>query len=637
MRWTMGRPMGGAANVKVDTALGTGSAPGGARPTRRSGWRAGWRGAWALPFGALAVAVSLAVAPAPGAAQVRPDDLPLDRLDLPRSVANRIVAFFNDTSTIRFYGGREISSERVVEGNLGVLGGTLEVAGRIEGDVMVVDGDLVVTEQGHITGDVTVVGGRISAGPDAVGGQITVYDETLPYRDDRGGVRRAGGDNQPWGTPRRYGDRSRGRSTFTFTTTGNYNRVEGLPVALGPRFRSSGNDYLDVEALGIWRSERGFESAPDDWGYQVRMEQHLGPEGRFSLGGTAHSLVSPIESGGLSDEEASLATFLLHTDYRDYYEREGFSAFLRFDDRDAGVRLTAEYRDEDHAFAPHQSPWALRDRDDPWRPQPLVAEGRLRTLGGELVVDDRNDRDDPTDGWYLIASATHGLSGSLSVPAYWTDAFTPDAPYPTPTVATRAVDTDFTAGSLDLRRYARLGPTTDIRLRGFIGGSADGNPLPPQYQRTLGGAGTLPGYSLMSVACGARTTEYRVARGDPESGNWPWAAYPAYGCDRVALFQAEYRGHLSFDIDLGDDDDWNAGWDWYPNASFTPAWSVFFDAGRGWTLSDPGDPGYLGEGTETLMDVGVGFYLGELGFYWAWPLKGDDRDARFFVRLDHRF
>ena len=29
--------------------------------------------------------------------------------------------------------------------------------------------------------------------------------------------------------------------------------------------------------------------------------------------------------------------------------------------------------------------------------------------------------------------------------------------------------------------------------------------------------------------------------------------YPFYGCDRTALFQAEYRGELSFDLDLSPD------------------------------------------------------------------------------------
>ena len=57
----------------------------------------------------------------------------------------------------------------------------------------------------------------------------------------------------------------------------------------------------------------------------VRAEQHMGPGGRFSVGGSAHSVVQPIESWQLTNIEASLAAFLLHEDYRDYYKREVFA------------------------------------------------------------------------------------------------------------------------------------------------------------------------------------------------------------------------------------------------------------------------------------------------------------------------
>ena len=64
---------------------------------------------------------------------------------------------------------------------------------------------------------------------------------------------------------------------------------------------------------------------------------------------------------------------------------------------------------------------------------------------------------------------------------------------------------------------------------------------------------------------------------------------------------------------------------------------MFFDAGHGWSLAGEGTPAHLGPDSETLMDVGVGFFLGDLGLYWAWPLNGEDRDSNFFVRLSHRF
>lgn len=544
--------------------------------------------------------------------------------DLPRSVADEVIEFFNRPATIRFRGESEVPAGRVIVGDVAVLTGPFSVAGEIQGDLIVVNGDLQVAPGGRITGDVMVIAGKAVAEPGAIGGQLTVYDEPLSYgrRGERISYR-----ERPWAG---WGGRGhRGTSYVSVRSGGNYNRVEGLPVLFGPVIRSRGQDFFRADILGLWRSQSGLHLDTDEMGYLVRAEQHFGPGGRLSVGGTAHSLVTPIEDGGLTETEASLATFLLHRDYRDYYEREGFSAFLRFADEDAGVRLTAEYRDEDHAFAAVGDPWTLKDDDDAWRPQPLVGVGRLRTVGGRVEVDDRNDPDDPSDGWYLAASATAGLDGDIELPEY----YPADPVPPTVAAAARPLDTDFVAGSLDLRRYMRIGPDSDLRLRGFLAGSANGRPLPPQFQRSLGGEGSLPGYPLMSVDCGARSREYSVYVGEGEAVRTP--TFAGYGCDRVALFQAEYRGGISFGWDL--DEDEHEGWDWYPATSINPSWSLFFDAGRGWSVADEGAPGRLGPDTDTLADIGVGVFLGDVGLYWAWPLTGDDRNVNFFVRIAHRF
>jgi hypothetical protein len=250
---------------------------------------------------------------------------------------------------------------------------------------------------------------------------------------------------------------------------------------------------------------------------------------------------------------------------------------------------------------------------------------------GEILLDRRNDPDDPSDGWYLMTRATTGVGGNLTLPGYFQAAPQP----PDPVVEPVELGSGFRAGVVDLRRYARLGPGAALKLRGMVAGSLDGDPLPSQMQHALGGEGSLPGYKPMSVDCGARAQTYSVFRGgEDHTSRTP--AFAGYGCDRVALFQVEYRGDLSFNFDVGPDDEWNDEWSWYPVIDFTPSWSVFFDAGRGWSLAD-GDPASLWHDTETFTDVGLGLLLGDLGLYWAWPLKGEDRGLNFFIRIDHRF
>lgn len=108
-------------------------------------------------------------------------------------------------------------------------------------------------------------------------------------------------------------------------------------------------------------------------------------------------------------------------------------------------------------------------------------------------------------------------------------------------------------------------------------------------------------------------------------------AFAEYGCDRIALFQAEYRSSLFFDWSIGGGDEFNG---WIPSMDLDPSWAVFLDVGQGWSLREGG--GRFDTGT--LADLGAGFFLGDLGFYLAVPLGDEfDRGPNFFIRLDHRF
>jgi hypothetical protein len=561
---------------------------------------------------------------------IRGQERPLEEADLPRWVEEDVIDFFNDSSTIQFSGRSRVPSTRVVVGNVGALGGPFTIAGEVDGDLVVVNGDLVFESGGSVTGDVLIVGGRV-LGQDLglIGGDLRVFEEPLRYvqRGDRiSAVRR----RRPEEGERFSRDFPWGDARFTLKAGKNYNRVEGLPVIFGPSIRTGGRNPLRLDIWGVWRTEMGLDLGEEDFGYLLRAEKSLGGRSRFAIGGTGFSIVDPIEEWGLSNLEASLATFILHKDYRDYYERTGWSAYARMSLPYVPIEFRAEYFEEDHAFAPVSGPWSLTKNNKIWRDQPLVAEGELRYVEGSFTVDTRNHRDEPTDGWYVKASARQGVGGDIFVPAHRTSnepqaALIPAFEY----------ETDFLSGFADIRSYNRVGPRSSLNLRGVFGGTLNDVPLPPQFQHAMGGEGSLPGYALFSADCGARsvTRGYDVTVDDVTVRD---PVFPSYGCDQIALFQAEFRGTLFMDWDFGggrDDDVWEDDWNWYPRVEFSPTWTAFFNMGRGWTVDGLGD-------TDTLMDLGVGLYLGDLGIYYAYPLNDDangDRDGNFFIRLTRRF
>jgi hypothetical protein len=144
----------------------------------------------------------------------------------------------------------------------------------------------------------------------------------------------------------------------------------------------------------------------------------------------------------------------------------------------------------------------------------------------------------------------------------------------------------------------------------------------------------LPGFPLFDQDCGARAN----VRGYNLASNgvlYRERVFESYGCDRLALFQAELRGDLGWGWSpgRGNRSPWDRDWDWSPDFELSPDWAVFFDAGKVWTVQE-------NEDSSAMMDLGVGIYLGDLGLYYAFPLTEDaegDRSGRFFIRLSQRF
>ncbi len=541
---------------------------------------------------------------------------PLRGETLPEEVAEDVLAFVNDPGTLRFEGDGVIPRGQVIQGNVALVGGLLTIAGEIQGSLVVLNGDLVLGDSARIAGDALIVGGDIEEGdPGRVEGLISIYERGYPVIRRDGEVLARPDRRQE--RPGLYiGDNAR----ITVRGGNGYNRVEGLPILIGPLFRTSGDNPLEMDALAIFRTESGFSF--DDLGYSLRLEQAFGAAPRWSIGAAASSEILPIEARGISDLESSLSTFLLHRDERDYFSREGWSVSLGVQGESTPIRGRLTYRDEEHYSVSPGGPWTLFRNNDDWRPLPLVAEGGFTALEGELEVDRRNDPEDPSDGWYLNATLTGALDGELFLPP-WTEPGGTEPVGPTP------VDNDWLLGTMDLRRYARIDPDSDLRFRVLLRGGLRSEELPPQFQSALGGIGSLPGYSRFALDCGARGGPVDVPAG--EAGEVR-PAFVRYGCDRTALFQMEFREELDWELDLSPDDEeeWEE-WHWYPRIDLTAAFVAFMDVGRGWSYAPDGSD------SETLADLGLGFFVGKVGLYLALPLTGEERDVRFFVRLQHRF
>jgi len=555
---------------------------------------------------------------------------------LPAEAAERIAAFFNDTRTIHFSGRTRIPEGRTVQGDVGVLGGPVVVAGRVDGTLLVVNGDVELLPGASVTGGVTVVGGSVRGLDRAhVGGDVITYAERMAYTRTGESIAYTGRTEVEEGTGEVY---RRGRADFIVATGQSYNRVEGMPITFGPVVETEGSNPTRLRASAIYRTEEGAALGPERWGYDVRLEQFVGGRHALRLGAALRRVIDPIEGWHLGKLENGLATFFLHRDYRDHYERRGWSGYATWAPETSPLSVTAEYRDERDRSVASGSPWTLFRNDEPWRAQPLVGEGTLRSVAGTAGWDTRNDRGDPSTGWWVQGSVERSIHSRLERP--------PVAEYgPSGTLGVRLPTVtygDFTEGTVDVRRYNRISPSSRLNLRVFGGGALSGA-LPPQRQHALGGEGSLPGYALFSLDCGARSQRYvRPSDVSADRDELPPAFFASYGCDRFALAQAEYRGALHFRFGWRDDGEYpedEAEMEVVPqSAGYLPRrvswrgdlqWVAFMDAGRAWAHEG-------GRDEETAVDVGFGVMVGRVGLYGAFPLDGGN-GVNVFVRLNNRF
>lgn len=584
---------------------------------------------------ALLIAV-LALAAAPIRAQ--------EGAPLPPEVARRITAVLNAPGTDRRSGDAGVDAGDSVAGSLAVVDGDLALAGRVEGDVVVVNGGLELRSGAHVGGQVIVVGGRVRVDAAAhVAGRVVAFPAAVPYCRlgtyidlDPAGC--GGGPTAPAASPvdvdvvevpadtaagevlAAYPEEESGRTSFVVDAGRSYNRVEGLPIRFGPSLQTAGLNPTRLRALAIVRTETGPEAGPGRWGFDARLEQFVAGRLGVRVGGRVYSLIDPIEGWHLTDVENSLSTFFLHEDYRDHYERQGWSAYATWEPAASPLSASVEYRHERHRPAAAGSPWTLYRNQEPWRPQPLAARGHMEAVGAALRLDTRSEQWDPSTGWHVSAEVEHALKSRLRRPS----AMPADGGPELPEVA---YPDGWSTGMLDIRRYNRISPSSRLNLRVAGAASLTGGGVPPQRQHALGGEGSLPGFALYELDCRARA-------GTVRRGEATW--YPQYGCDSFALFQVEWRGDLVSGIswtDLGmggrrGDD--GRGEEWMSRFSADLGWVVFADMGAGWSARAE---------EVAAVDIGAGITFGRFGVYAAMPV--DEEQGRgglnVFIRLAPRF
>ncbi|MFI5234236.1 MAG: hypothetical protein ACHQXA_00865 [Gemmatimonadales bacterium] len=550
-----------------------------------------------------------------------PVDQASERPGLPPELIARVVTFFNDSGTIRLEGELNLPRGAKMDGPVAILRGPVTVRGEVAGPLMVINGDLRLGATGVVHGDILVVGGAITFDSGSVhDGTADQIAQTVPVLRNAKGLLEARERRRSlldFGGAQASFQTGQVRTTLFLSSGGTYNRVEGLPVTLGPRFDWQVGPFatarLDLQA--IIRTAGDPANLREDVGYFASTEWQMGRRKRHQIGFglRASQTVAAIEDQPLSRSEDGWGSLLLRRDYRDYYINEGVGAFF-YSYFGPDFRLEVGARSESQRSVRPTTAWSLFRSDQVWRANPLIDDGRYVTYDLGMEYDTRNQSPLPSAGWWLRGRIER--SGSRNV-----------APLSLPTTIRGSIPTDgsYSFGRLwfDARMYNRLTPDMRLNARITGGGWMGGDPLPLQRRVALGGPDILPGYGFRASNCAAS------GYSDP--------ADPAL-CDRMLAAQLELRSRLNLgllfhyrDVEHGNLD---------RAFGLTQAdLVVFSDAGTGW-LTGVG-PGRVPNDRipafrEWKADVGVGLDAGGIGVYLAKGLT-DGQPVQFTVRLQQRF
>jgi len=540
--------------------------------------------------------------------------------ELPHSTVVEVVHFYNAPTTTRLVGRASLPAGNAWHGDVAIRNGPALIAGRVEGSLLVINGNAILDSSGTVTGTLTIVGGTV-VGPRTGLAEVRVYAEPLPYR--------LAGDTLVYAPDllRRLSLSARytfgnatTRSSLVLATSGTFNRIEGLPIVAGPSLDLSIRHGLAFHgaAMGVFRTAHSISGECCDLGYHARAELVFGDRRPLALTFRGFDLVNPVEDWGLHPNEVGWEAFLVRRDYRDYYRGSGVAARLGWR-AEAPLDLSFEIRRERESTLRTRDPWTLSRTSIPWRPNPPIDNGHFTILSPGITLDSRNNADQPTSGWYLRGTLDFLMSDDVRP--------SPDFPAAIRDSTRLLGNYRSTSAFFDLRRYNKLSAAGRLNFRLVLAGWLGGDPLPIQRRLSIGGPEPLPGYEFRQGTCTAV----------PPAGSFAGTLVAA--CDRVVAVQTEYRGHITLRTNYNTETGQAGGLGYVTRFLSGPDFVVFGDAGQGWLVGR--GPGLVPSGQiphldSWLADLGLGIDWGGFGVYVAKAVTST-QPLRLTARLEHRF
>jgi hypothetical protein len=374
-----------------------------------------------------------------------------------------------DSNAQIFSGDKVIQESDTINSSVVVKGGSLTVFGVIKGDVLVVGGDLRLKRTGKITGNPRVVDGSILKEEGAVieGIEEQTNTERTSYRATHKKFSRSSRTfDVSWRSEQTNWD------NFIFR----YNRVESIFLGLGTEKKFYWDGEKTWNAYGsigwgfkshTWRSNIGL----------VRQFVLLPDEGSslLEIGVEGYTLTDTKDQWIITQNENTASALLIHEDFRNYFERRGFTIHTAYYAKHDYVKseLNLAYLADSHDSLSNKVDWALFGGHKKFRANPAIMPGKMRSfmLSGGISTVTKTSR--AAEGWSIFGSmefAKKSWSGDFNFDQY----------------------------IFDIRRFQPLGRYENLNIRLRVGSAC--GVLPQQKEFELGGLGTMNAFPFKSSA-----------------------------------------------------------------------------------------------------------------------------------------
>jgi len=253
-----------------------------------------------------------------------------------------------------------------------------------------------------------------------------------------------------------------------------YNRVESVFLGLGTEKKFYWDGEKAWNAYGsigwgfkshTWRSNLGLVRQ-----FALRSDEG---SGIIELGMEGYTLTDTKDQWIISQNENTAAALLIHEDFRNYFERKGFTLHTAYYFKHDYVKgeLTLAYLADSYDSLTNKVDWSFFGGSKKFRANPIIAPGKMHSaiLSGGISTVTKTSR--AQEGWCLFGSAEFAKKS-------WGSEF------------------DFDQYIFDLRRFQPLGRYENFNVRFRVGSTSDVLPLQKKFE--LGGFGTMNAFPFKS-------------------------------------------------------------------------------------------------------------------------------------------